>query len=190
MFCSALAIAALAAAAVQPQPGYLNRYESARNVIECPASTNGRLWLNVADRGCEQPGPAAYGAIDQGETVYARIGGLTVGFSPWQRWNDESYPMHESARQNWLKDHGYTGGVRTFRNDIIWDNPDLRAEGETPVWKREIKPRLILPMPEDMPRLRSRMQVDAGKIHEAIARFGAPQRVAMVLPQATSLAAR
>lgn len=192
MLAEAFALAAALHAASQPQPGYLNRYQGLSNVIECPANTSGRVWLSAPSHGCESPGAASYGAIDRGEVVYARIGGLTIGFSPWQEWNNESFPMHEAARQQWLRDHGYTHSVRTFTNDRLWYNPDLRADAQdqTPEWKREIKPRMIIPIPEDMPRTRHRMEVNASKLHEALARAGTAQRVPTVLQAGENLAAK
>jgi len=184
MIIEAFALAAAVSAAQPVQPGYLNRYSSVRNVAGCPVSVNGRAWVPQSCCSCEQPGPAYYGAQDTGQIVYARVGTLTVGISPWQRWNDESFPMLEAARQQWLAEHGYSGGVRTFMNDAAMP-ADRRAEAgdATPEWKREFTPRLIIPIPDDLPRIRSRMEVDASKVREALERLGgAPQRVPVVVP--------
>ncbi|MDX2132648.1 MAG: hypothetical protein SFY69_11420 [Planctomycetota bacterium] len=168
-----LEVLAIAAAvhAMQPvQPGYLNRYQGTRNIAGCPIvpEINGRVWESdhAGHDTCETPGAAAYGAHDDGQTVYARVGELTIGISPWQRWNDESFPMHEAARQQWLKEQGYTGGVRTFVNDLS------HAEGHV-TQPREIRPHFIIPVPEDAVRFRSRMEVNAEQVRKALHRLGA-----------------
>jgi hypothetical protein len=60
----------------------------------------------------------------------------------------------ESARIDWLREHNYTGGVRTFVNDEqIW-HPEKRMGGLP-------EPRAIIEYPPDQPRFKSRMQVRA-----------------------------
>ncbi len=192
MIIEALVLAAAATAAQPVLPGFGNHYSGVQNYAGCAAEVNGRIWIPDSCCSCENPGAAYYGTHDSGQTVYARIGHLTIGISPWQQLNDESMPLLEAARQNWLRDHGYTGGVRTFMNDAVevcgeqCATAEVTAEDATPIWKREIKPRMILPMPEDMPALRSRMQVDAAGAREALERMGhVAQRVPVVMPMAT-----
>lgn len=193
MIIESLLLAAVATAAQPVLPGFGNRYHGVQNYAGHRAEVNGRIWMPESCGGSsETPGAAYYGTHDHGEIVYARIGQLTIGISPWQELNDETMPLHEAARQNWLRDHGYTGGVRTFMNDAVevceerCATADVSTEGPTPIWKQEIQPRMILPLPEDMPRLRSRMQVDAAGAREALDRMGRPaQRVPIVLPMTT-----
>lgn len=60
----------------------------------------------------------------------------------------------DAARADWLKDHNYTGGVRTFVSDEqIW-KPERRTSGLP-------EPRAIIEIPPEMPRFKSRMQVNA-----------------------------
>jgi hypothetical protein len=171
---------AAATAAQPPQPGHLNRYHGVRNIAGCPATKNGVLWMPDQNPRCETPGSAYYGARDTGQVVYARVGELTISISPWQQWNDESFPRLEAARQQWLREQGLVGGVRTFMNDAAVTSQPL-ADLE-PITPRQIKPTYIIPVPEDMPRLRSRMQVDASELQRAIDRIGRRQRVPIVLP--------
>ncbi|CAG0948574.1 hypothetical protein PHYC_00039 [Phycisphaerales bacterium] len=205
MLVEALALAATLSAVQPINPGYLNRFQSTRNIAGCPAypaaqaddvhrpGFNGRLWegrvvmggVESIERGCNEPGARSYGATDRGQIVYARVGELTIGINPWHRWNDESFPMHEAARNQWLAENGYTGGVRTFVNDAAMVEGQI-ASAEP---RREIKPLFIIPIPEDATHFRSRMQVDAGELNRALQRLGQANRVPQVLP-ATRVAAK
>lgn len=62
------------------------------------------------------PGPAAYGAGElDGSVVHARVGNLVVPVSPWVRIEGEgSLERLERARGDWLREQGFTGGVRHF----------------------------------------------------------------------------
>src|SRR5438874_5197288 len=89
---------------------------------------NGRMWVSRPLLGARQEGPyavdegspgsEAYGAFDHAAaTVYARVGHILVGVSPWQSINQGGLKRLEAARNFWLKEQGYTGGVRTMIND-------------------------------------------------------------------------
>lgn len=208
-----LAIAAVVHAVQPVHPGHSNRYQGTRNIAGCPMPVtrtddvhrpgfNGRLWHGHAIIGgtpshhasCAQPGALAYGARDHGQVVLARVGHLSVGISPWQRWNDESFPRYEAARQQWLREQGYTGGVRTLMNDLAHHHPahehgHAAIEGDAPVAPREIRPLFIIPIPEDATRLRQRMQVDASQVREALDRAGASRQLTTVVRPATVLPA-
>lgn len=205
MLIESLALVA-AVTAVDPfnHPGYGLPSGGVRHLATCPPypdrradsvlrpGFNGRLFLttpimggvDMVPSGCDQPGAEYYGAVDGGQTVYLRVGELTVGINPWHQWNDESFPRFEAARQEWLKERGYIGGVRTFVNDANFtysavptrvvtadDAPAARPAGE-------IKPRAIIELPPDMPRFRSRMQVDAGA---ALERAGVTRQLTKVV---------
>lgn len=104
------------------------------------------------------PGPAAYGAIgDENAVVYARVGDVVVALSPWEYAGNERL---EYARQAWLKENGYVGGVRTFVNDTL-RRPESVASAETAAKKSEIVPRAIITVPIDMPRFKSHQEVRA-----------------------------
>lgn len=130
---------------------------------------NGRLWLGERFIGGETPdwsspsyqnwagpGPTAYGAVGaEMQTVYARVGKLTIGINPWEAFNASGLGDLEAARQDWLKERGYVGGVRTFVNDLYVDR------FMAPMSQRQsaITPRATIELPADMPRFRSREQV-------------------------------
>jgi len=138
---------------------------------------NGRVWIGRTARSREgaapeyaldwrRPGPAAYGAAeDDSSTAYIRIGHNIVGISPWET---QSFSRLEEGRRQWLDERGFTGGVRTFVSDAA-----LRQAGSgegvdaSPVAVRpaatDPEPLIIIELPEDQPRQKSRMRVDAGE---------------------------
>jgi|GEM_PF-6095620 len=132
-----------------------------------------------------QPGPAYYGANPCDSTlIWVRIGNTVTMISPWERVEGTGNLMvMERARRNWLRDNGYTGSVRTFRNPVYSACGDTcgapaPADGEEDAAApnpREIKPRAILKLREDIPRRRPRLEVR-----------GEPVR--FVLPDSTSVA--
>lgn len=79
-------------------------------------------------------------------------------FAPIPTYTADGQPMSpelvknlEAQRSKWLGDNGYTGGVRTFTNDRPQnaDKKDARA----------IKPRAIIELNPEAPRLKGRMEV-------------------------------
>ncbi len=86
------------------------------------SSVRGRLWVgddvkDIASRRAwrENPGNVAYGAADAGrERVHVRVNTHAVSISAWQQVEGEGWSNFERGRQQWLKERGYTGGVRTF----------------------------------------------------------------------------
>ena len=142
-----------------------------------PACRDGaRVWVSRAIVGPEarvcrdgrEPGPAYYGAGPCDDArVAVRIGNTVTVVSAWQRIDGTgNLRTLERARRGWLRDHGYTGSVRTFRNPIYRtcggaceapppaDDEEAAAPGA-----REIKPRAILKLREDIPRRRPRLEV-------------------------------
>jgi len=129
---------------------------------------NGRLWLGERFIGGETPdwsspaymnwagpGPTAYGAVgSEMQTVYARVGKLTIGINPWEAFHAEGLGELEAARNEWLKERGYVVGVRTFVNDLYVGN-FMGGMAQ----RSQIVPRATIEMPADMPRFRSREQV-------------------------------
>lgn len=67
-----------------------------------------------------------------------------------QRMSPDVVRKLEHLRSNWLRDNGYTGGVRTFTND----RPYVEKKDVS-----QIKPRAIIELNPEAPRLKSRMQV-------------------------------
>jgi hypothetical protein len=103
----------------------------------------------------DEPGPAAYGAQEMdSQVVYGRHGLFNVmPVSPWHRIDQPQYRDLEAARNAWLKENGYTGGVRTFVNQAIVAGAS--DEGE-------IRPAMILDRPIDTPAFKRRMEVRGG----------------------------
>ncbi len=114
----------------------------------------------------KHPGESHYGGWGDGEAIgYARIGSQVVAFDPFQEHEFGRNTRMERTRQRWLKEHGYTGGVRTFTNDL--DRLGKRvAEQATEL----PEPRGIFTIPADMPRGRSRQEVraDDRRDHKAV----------------------
>src|SRR5262245_10555455 len=124
---------------------------------------------------------ARFGALDEANSrVQADVQGLfhfhpttTVEFSPWtpvpeQRSSDTTDPYSrgyekmawraEEARQQWLKDNNYVGGVRTFVNDAELYPVPPQKKSELP------KPRGVIELAPDVPAFKSRMHVQ-GEFH-------------------------
>lgn len=122
----------------------------------------------------------AYGALgEEGVRVQAQVEGLmrfhpvaTVEFSPWtpvaeqqaSPYSDPYSRAHqkmarraEAARQQWLKDNNYVGGVRTHVNDAVLHNlPAATPQTTLPA------PRGVIEINPEVPAFKSRMQVNAG----------------------------
>jgi hypothetical protein len=158
---------------------------------DCTPAMNGRLWVSPSSQepSCDIPGRSAYGAgPDDHSRFYVRFGHTRVGFSPWQRLEGRAYRFAENARQQWLRDHGYVGGVRTFVNDALHaqhsaanqfgnevaqdalvqgfdqDFVESDAAPATVIAPQVIVPRATISLPPETPRFRKRMRVynDAG----------------------------
>ncbi len=107
-----------------------------------------------------EPGPEAYGAyLNQCEAVPVRIGLLTISVSPWAAWHEQGHDDIEYARQFWLKENGYTGGVRTFVNDVYLFEAVEQLRDEPRAAKPE--PAAIIELAPDAPRHKRRLRVDA-----------------------------
>ncbi len=116
------------------------------------AGINGRLFVTQPitstdafagprpeDRTLEEPGAWRYGAPgEELRTAYVRVGTLSIGISPWQRIEPRGLKHLENARNKWLADRGYTGGVRTVVNDAL-----RAAESHQPM-------HAATPAPDDM----------------------------------------
>ncbi len=119
---------------------------------------------------------ASYGAYgEEGTRGSAQVQGLfrfhpttTVEFSPWTPVPQQQRSPYtdsfsraqmkmalraEDARQQWLKDNNYTGGVRTFVNDAVRYNVPL------PRTQTQIEPRGVIEVSPETPAFKSRMQV-------------------------------
>lgn len=104
---------------------------------------------------------ASYGAAGQESAVILIHAGprhivALNPFAPVPTFTADGQPMPpelvknlQSQRSRWLNDNGYTGGVRTFTNEMAKPKKDASA----------IKPRAIIELNPEAPRLKSRMQV-------------------------------
>lgn len=148
------------------RPGFNGRQWSSRPVVggtQGPYPTGCSSWSSQ------------YGAFgNENATVYVRVGGQVIGINAFEPITKNGLRRLEEARNFWLRENGYTGGVRTFTNDAFAApkteaqvNPDpsrevVRVNGK-------IEPRASFQLPEDMPRRRNRLRVDAGNVNGAAA---------------------
>jgi hypothetical protein len=175
-------IGALGTSSVHVQP----------RVRDADVGLNGRLWVShpivnrpgmdgprPEDRTCDEPGAFRYGAPgEELRSAYVRVGLLSIGISPWQRIEPRGLKNLEQARNKWLADRGYTGGVRTIRNDALHMPEHAQDEGHashanvsnegatqsdsdtlTASPARTIEPRATFRVQPETPRFRKRMQV-------------------------------
>ena len=182
-------------AAVIAQPVYLGHEQYAQRVVATPPPIVTKMPVNgayIAQLGRTfegrtlvgttprypypwgNPGPAAYGVAElDGSVVYARIDSIVVSVSPWVR-IDGMGPLEtmEQARGDWLKEQGFTGGVRHFR-------PIARpgdAADEASSWKDRYKWRTI-----EIPRgSKPRFEVNADPAPQRFIRTAKPDRIVVV----------
>lgn len=127
---------------------------------------NGKLWITRPIMG-GMHGPYAteegllaerYGAYgDEDAAVYARVGSIIVGISAFQAIPQNGLRRFEYARNFWLQERGYTGGVRTFVNDAYLfrkDDGSPRVEAGP-----HEGPLATIKLPDDMPRRKNRLRV-------------------------------
>lgn len=116
-----------------------------------------------------EPGATAYGASgDEGRVAHLRVGQYVVGVNPFEeiRAEGKEMPRHllsamEDARNDWLKQNGYVGGVRSFTNDAAGLVPSKQAI--------DLTPKAVIPSPIDLPKTGGRMQVNASRSAPMIA---------------------
>ncbi|MEX2217987.1 MAG: hypothetical protein WD749_04440 [Phycisphaerales bacterium] len=147
------------------------------------------------------PGASHYGAFDQQDaTVYVRVGHTAIGINAWERHGKRGLAHLENARQFWLYERGYTGGVRTFVNDTVtFGAPRERVVREasaapagpasTPS-AREIRPRATITVPADVPRAKSRIRVRSAHTGATIAALPGDGPARVSLPGLPGAAAR
>ena len=149
---------------------------------------NGRGWSGEAcvggvDRWTLDENAARYGAADDaGLTVPVRVGQFIVHVDPFERIDASGKEMPrkylaaiEDARNQWLRDHGYVGGVRSFRNDAATTAPKPTAIDMTP--------KAVIPAPTDQPRFRNRMEVRTTPVQiRGVTRVSLPPTFAFITP--------
>ena len=90
---------------------------STRGNDDACGRVNGRVWESGYSGGCTS-GSEHYGVHDHNDTlILVRVGTVSHAISPWERIDEPGLKHLERARNRWLNDHGFTGGVRTFVND-------------------------------------------------------------------------
>jgi hypothetical protein len=77
---------------------------------------------------------------------------------PYRRAHEKLAANVEAARQAWLKDHNFTGGVRTFSNAKSPEKSSPAGEAKRSA-ATKIEPRAVMELPPDMPRVRAKLQV-------------------------------
>lgn len=130
---------------------------------------NGRVWsgesvVGGVDRWMVDENANRYGASEDTDlTVPVRVGQFVVQVNPFERIDATGKEMPrkylaalEDARNQWLKDHGYVGGVRTFTN------PPMTLSKPAAI---DLTPKAVIPAPTDQPRFRNRMEVRATPVH-------------------------
>ncbi len=176
---SAHVAAATAGPAIDPQRTGFTRPNSGVRQLATPRAfpTNvtdsvrrpgfgGRVWVSpaVGSFDNQEPGASAYGAhVGDDTIIYGRIGHLAISISPWQA---QPEPRLEAARQEWLKENNFTGGVRTFMNDASPAAQEMASAGpaETPAGgqiRTPIQPRGVIEVSPEATKFRKRMQVRA-----------------------------
>lgn len=129
MSISLLASACIAATVGTQYPDYVAR-ESERNnliinaepyrpnTVDAGRAQSGRLWIGTSDRRDEAQALARYGASADAanEIVFVRVDKTPVAINPWQPLHKQGMQRHETARNLWLKEQGYTHKVRTHIN--------------------------------------------------------------------------
>lgn len=195
---------------------------STGNQDEPSEVANGRMWVSRPVMGGVESGPRSiserYGAYDQRDLRVAveieplfRFQQSAVGvINPWKVQNDRSDRRGawsnsyrdaqdkianrlEDARQEWLKDNGYVGGVRTFMNDAAAMKPKAQKTSEiTPRATIELAPGAPKPS-EVKPGRPLRVEAPRLPVQAGTARAAAvEQRVSMpvVAPTVTVSAIR
>ena len=102
------------------------------------SENSGRPWIgdDVRDLRArrttrQNPGRLAYGAADADNTqVRARVGNVVVTISPWEKIDAEGLTNLERARQQWLKERGYTQSVRSFTNTRAQQHAQAEATSQ------------------------------------------------------------
>lgn len=123
---------------------------------------NGREWIGRPviggvntgyPLGWRDPGPAAYGEAENVTArVWVKVGTEVISINPWEQIHEDGLQRLERARNEWLAQHGYVGGVRTFVNDSLRFGGMRQAAAD-------IQPRATFEWPADQPRFRRRQQV-------------------------------
>jgi hypothetical protein len=153
-----------------------------RPVATLPGPTiNGRVWVGRPAIGprpgpvvpqFKSPGPEYYGALDNIDArVPVRVGHQVVAISPWEKIDKPGLRRFEEARQFWLNENNYTGGVRSFVNDLhIWELPPTLVEytptdpGQAPTEMERgtglPPPRATIRIPGELPRQRRPLRVE------------------------------
>jgi hypothetical protein len=151
---------------------------------------------------------ARFGALgEENLRVQADVEGLhrfhpttTVEFSPWtpvpdqqaSPYSDSYSRAHqkmakraEDARQQWLKDNNYVGGVRTFVNDAtLYNVPAAKPTTQLP------EPRGVIEVAPELPAFKSRMHVQIKpEDSPALARIAAKSTAIKAMPKSDAKAA-
>jgi len=95
---------------------------------------------------------------------FDRVDGRDIGANPYSNAysNGQSKLAGrlEEARQQWLKDNNFVGGVRTFVNDAaLFNKAPVAATRQTNAVDTRPEPRAVIELAPDMPRFKAKMRV-------------------------------
>ncbi|MCW5775273.1 MAG: hypothetical protein KIS87_02350 [Phycisphaeraceae bacterium] len=142
---------------------------------------NGRVWIGETftsgprtdwPLGWGDPGPTYYGA-DQRDLslVYVRVGHQVVAIRPWIAIPETGLRHLENGRQEWLRERGFVGGVRTHI-------PDSQRTGATVASAGDIKPSATIRIRDGISREGVQRRVEAAPSGAAaILASGEPIRI-------------
>lgn len=149
-----------------PMPYPANRVDSTRRPGFGGPTWNDQTFIGGVDDWATNSNAAAYGAVGhENQSVPVRVGPYTVSVNAWDQISPKGSDgrakeqpakirQHiEDARNQWLKENGYVGSVRTVTNPAAALKPARHAI--------DLTPKAVIPAPDDQPKLRSRMQVQA-----------------------------
>lgn len=140
---------------------------------------NGRLWMTRPIMG---PGHGpyaqvgdelrqAYGAPPGDDTlILARHNQTLQLISPWRAMDSRVFSGLEADRQQWLRDNGYTGGVRTFVNDAYVGHGPMHGPQGMHGDHAVNEPRAVIEIDPTVTKFRKRMRVDIGEYQKALDR--------------------
>jgi len=86
-----------------------------------------------------EPGPEAYGAFGaEDSVVWARVNHQVIDLDPFTRL-PSGLKHQERARQTWLRQYGFVGGVRTHVNDALLFEDEGESHASAPTPRATIK---------------------------------------------------
>ncbi len=143
----------------------------------------GRVWMSrspigsrtpIAEQVFPEPGPASYGAAADhvNDLILVRVNTQLIEINPWERIDNRGLQHLEYARNQWLKEQGWVGGVRTHVNPM-----HLRDEGDAMYGPSTPTPRATIRLNDEVPRRPYKMRVMDPNRGEPVTRIFKPHSV-------------